>query len=75
MTKGALEDTFVYKEFEKLIKLFNINKIIETGTCYGWSTLKLAEFGIDVLTIENVKENYLKANESFSKSEFKNITF
>jgi predicted O-methyltransferase YrrM len=60
MTQGALSDNFVYREFKKLIETFNINKIIETGTYYGWSSLKLAEFDLDVITIENSEENFKK---------------
>ena len=73
MTQGALEDNFVYQEFKNLINRFNIKKIIETGTYYGWSTMKLAEFGIDVTTIEYSKENHSIANDNFSKSNFLNI--
>lgn len=73
MTQGALADNFVYQEFKKLIELFKITKIIETGTYYGWSSLKLAEFGLDVITIENSEENYNKAIENFSNSPFTNI--
>lgn len=36
MEQGALEDNFVYQEFKNLVSKFNINKIIETGTYYGW---------------------------------------
>ena len=53
MTQGALEDNFVYKEFKNLIDKFKIKKIIETGTYFGWSSMKLAEFGVDVITIES----------------------
>jgi predicted O-methyltransferase YrrM len=73
MTQGALEDNFVYQEFKKLINKFNIKKIIETGTYYGWSTVKLAEFGIEVITIESSEDNYNIANKNFSKTSFSNI--
>jgi predicted O-methyltransferase YrrM len=73
MVQGALEDNFVYQEFKNLISKFNIKKIIETGTYYGWSTMKLAEFGIDVTTIEYSKENYNIAIDNFSKTNFSNI--
>ncbi len=56
MTQGALEDNFVYLEIQNLINRFNIKKIIETGTYYGWSTKKLAEFGLEVITIESSKK-------------------
>jgi len=73
MTQGALEDNFVYQEFKNLIKKFNIKKIIETGTYYGWSTMKLAEFGIDVTTIEYSEKNYNIAVSNFNKTNFTNI--
>lgn len=73
MTQGALDDNFVYQEFKNLIDRFNIKKIIETGTYYGWSTMKLAEFGIDVTTIESSKENYNIAIDNFTKTNFSNI--
>ena len=73
MIQGALEDNFVYQEFKNLITRFNIKKIIETGTYYGWSTMKLAEFGIDVTTIEYSEENYKIAIDNFSKTNFSNI--
>ena len=73
MTQGALEDNFVYQEFKNLISRFNIKKIIETGTYYGWSSMKLAEFGLDVITIESSEENYNKAVENFTKSNLTNI--
>lgn len=73
MTQGALEDNFVYKEFKNLIDKFKIKKIIETGTYFGWSSMKLAEFGVDVITIESSQENFNKAIDNFSKSNFKNI--
>ena len=73
MTQGALEDNFVYREFQNLISRFNIKKIIETGTYYGWSSMKLAEFGLNVTTIESSQENYNIAVNNFSKSRFTNI--
>lgn len=73
MTQGALEDNFVYREFQNLISRFNIKKIIETGTYYGWSSMKLAEFGLNVTTIESSQENYNIAVDNFSKSRFTNI--
>jgi predicted O-methyltransferase YrrM len=73
MTQGALEDNYVYREFQNLISRFNIKKIIETGTYYGWSSMKLAEFGLDVITIESSQENYSIAIDNFTKSNLKNI--
>ena len=61
MEKGAIEDRFAFIEFEKLIKKFNIKKIIETGTYYRWSTKKICEFGINVETIELDQNNFNQA--------------
>jgi len=58
MDKGAIEDKYVYAEIAKLIKEYNINTIVETGTYRGWSAKKLAEFGLPVFTIEIDKENF-----------------
>lgn len=66
MDKGAIEDKYVYAEIAKLIKEYNINTIVETGTYRGWSAKKLAEFGLPVFTIEINKENYDMA-DSFLK--------
>jgi predicted O-methyltransferase YrrM len=73
MEQGALEDNFVYQEFKNLVSKFNINKIIETGTYYGWSTIRLAELGVQVITIESQEENYTIAVENISKSKLTNI--
>lgn len=56
--KGALDDVYAYNEFKKLIERFSIKKIIETGTYYGWSAIKLAEFGLPVQTIELSEEYF-----------------
>jgi predicted O-methyltransferase YrrM len=58
MDKGAIEDKYVYAEIAKLIKEYEINTIVETGTYRGWSAKKLAEFGLPVFTIEIDKENF-----------------
>lgn len=64
MEKGALEDKKLYEEFSNLIKTFNINKIIETGTYLGWSTKIMCTFGVPVESVEINTEffNYAKSN-------------
>jgi predicted O-methyltransferase YrrM len=74
MIQGALEDNFVFQEFKNLVSKFNIKKIIETGTFYGWSTTKLSQLGLPVITIESSVNNYNIANENFSKFDSSNIT-
>lgn len=73
MTRGALEDLFVYHEFKMLIQNFNIKKIIETGTYYGWSTIKLSEFGLPVKTIEFSEENYNIAKKNIEEKKINNV--
>lgn len=73
MTRGALEDKFAYQEFTKLIEKFNVKKIIETGTYYGWSSIKLSEFNIPVFTIEYSKENYNIAEKNINEKKINNI--
>lgn len=74
MTHGALEDSFVYNEFQNLIQKFNVKKVIETGTYHGWSTVKLSDFEIDVITIESSKENFEISSKSFNELQLKNVT-
>jgi predicted O-methyltransferase YrrM len=52
MLKGAFEDKYLEEELYKLIKEYNIDTIIETGTYKGWSTSILAKTGKKVITIE-----------------------
>lgn len=73
MIQGALEDKFVYQEFKSLVSKFNINKIIETGTYYGWSSLKLAELVPQVITIESQQETYKIAVDNILNSKLTNI--
>ena len=73
MTKGALEDKFVFEEFQKLIQEFNIKKIIETGTYYGWSSIILSKFNLPVKTIEYSEENYKIAQNNLSEKNIENV--
>ena len=62
--KGYEGDEFIYIELKKLVDKFKINQIIETGTFLGGTTKRLAELA-DVITIEIVNDNYLKAKQNF----------
>lgn len=56
---GALnKDVHAQKEFKRLKEEFSLEKAIETGTCYGYTTEYLAELYDDVRTIE-VVDKYL----------------
>lgn len=58
---GFEGDTFLKDEFKKLIDLFKIDVIIETGTYRGSTTIQLAKMVDRVVSIEVKKENYLIA--------------
>lgn len=73
MTKGALEDRYAYEEFKKLINKFQVKKIIETGSYYGWSAIKLSEFNLPVITIEFSEKNYQIAKNNITKEKIDNI--
>lgn len=73
MTKGAIEDLNAYNEFKKLINNFKIKKIIETGTYYGWSSIKLSEFGLPVKTIEFSTQNYNIAKNNIEEKKLHNV--
>jgi len=61
MEFGSLEDKEAYHEFNSLIDKFKPNRIIETGSYLGWSSKRLANFGIPVDTIEISKKHYNSA--------------
>lgn len=58
--KGYEGDEFIGKELEKLVKEFEIDQIVETGTYKGATTKRLSEF-CHVLTIEVNRNNYLES--------------
>jgi predicted O-methyltransferase YrrM len=60
---GFEGDTFLKDEFQKLIDLFKIETIVETGTYRGSTTVQLAKMVKKVISIEVKKENYLIAKE------------
>ncbi len=64
-------DSFILKEFAKLVKQFGIKTILETGTYYGDTTVALANFNIPVYTIEI---NHIYFNEALKKLRyFRNV--
>lgn len=73
MTLGALDDYYAKLEISKLIKKFNIERIVETGTYLGWSTKFLDSFNISVDTIE-INQDYLR-RAKINLFESKNVTF
>ncbi len=62
--KGYEGDEFIHAELKKLVDKFGIDYIIETGTFLGGTTKRLAELS-DVMTIEVVNDNYIKAKQNF----------
>jgi|688.fasta_scaffold148024_1 predicted O-methyltransferase YrrM len=73
MTRGALEDKFVFNEFKKLITEFDIKKIVETGTYYGWSSIILSKFNIPIKTIEFSEKNFKEAKNNLEKNNIQNV--
>jgi len=73
MEKGAFEDKFLKEELYNLLKKFNIDTIIETGTYKGWSTNLLAQTGKKIITIE-INSEYLEEAKK-NNSHHENIEF
>jgi hypothetical protein len=71
MQKGALEDKFAFQELEKLVQEFNIERIIETGTYYGWSTKKISELGLKIDTIEINERFYQEVKDILTEENIK----
>ena len=51
-------DSLIKEEFEKLVKQFNIQTIIETGTYLGDTTIELSKMVPYVYTVEANEENF-----------------
>jgi hypothetical protein len=70
MEYGAFDDKYAFGEVKKLIEKFKVKRIYETGTYLGWSSSKLSEFDLPVVTIES-NSNYLneiKNNLKYKKN-------
>lgn len=61
--KGYEGDTFIHGEIEKLVKKYDINLIIETGTYHGATSKRLSEFA-HVISFEVNKENFKISKEN-----------
>jgi hypothetical protein len=57
-------DFYLRIEFEKLIKKFKINNIVETGTFMGDTTKEFSKMAENVYTIESNKKFYLRAKKN-----------
>ena len=62
---GYEGDSFVGIEIKKLIDKFKVTHIIETGTYYGFTTLRLAEF-CNVTSIELLQSHFNEAQITFA---------
>lgn len=67
---GYEGDSFIGKEIKKLVETYKINYIVETGTYFGYTTLKLAELS-KVTTIEFLHSHYLESQQTFAENETK----
>jgi len=59
-------DNLIKLEFEKLVKQYKIQTIIETGTYLGETTVEFTKMVPNVWTIESSTENLEKAQEKLS---------
>jgi hypothetical protein len=64
---GYEGDTYIGIEIKKLVSQHNIELIVETGTYFGYTTLRLAEIA-NVITIELQHAHYLEASQTFNEN-------
>ncbi len=62
--KGFEGDSFLKKEFEKIISENEIEVVVETGTFRGATTKHFSEMVKDVYSIEVNEENYFEATKN-----------
>lgn len=62
--KGYEGDSFIHNELKQLIDKHNVKTIVETGSYHGFTTLRLAEFGLKTLTVEADPNNYRIASKN-----------
>jgi hypothetical protein len=73
MSNQLRSDEF-FSVVNSLVEEFDIEEIIETGTCYGdGSTLVFAKTGLPVITIESLERNIRQAK--FNLRFYNNVTF
>ena len=66
-------DSFICDEVLKLKNQFDIKKVIETGTCFGGTTVFLAKNFQKVHTVEYSEQYYVIAKQRFNENECFNI--
>lgn len=64
MTHGALEDNFAQREIKSLIEKFEIERIIETGSYFGWSAKIFSTFVNKVDSIELNRDYFSRAKRN-----------
>ena len=73
MNHGALEDSFARQDIESLIKRFQIKRVVETGSYYGWSTKIFASLVEVVDSIEIEKQYFNRAKNNLQSTHNVNL--
>jgi hypothetical protein len=55
-------DSFILREFARILREHAIHTVVETGTFFGQTTAALAASGVEVHTIEIIPELFLRAD-------------
>lgn len=66
-------DSYIRKEFLRLKEKFNLKDAVETGTCFGSTTMFLSENFETVYTVENNYEYLSIAHERFKEKNIQNV--
>jgi len=66
-------DSHIRKEFLRLKEKFNLKDAVETGTCFGSTTMFLSENFETVYTVENNFEYLSIAHERFKEKNIQNV--
>lgn len=68
-------DSFLMKEFEKIVKKFRIKNIVETGTFMGDTTKEFSKMVDNVYTIESNREFYVSAKHNLNNAKNVKVFF
>ena len=60
-------DSYLGKEFEKLVQKFKIKNIVETGTFLGETSREFSKMVENVYTIESNEKFYLQARKNLKR--------
>jgi len=63
---GYEGDSYIGVEIKKLVECFDVKQIVETGTYFGFTTLRLAEM-CDTISVELQHNHYIEAEKTFAE--------